>query len=49
MTAINEKRTVRVLHLRTERDRWQKAHRHHLKDNVYRLLQTPICEDRQGT
>ena len=25
-------------HLRTERETWQKAHRHHLKDNVYGTL-----------
>ena len=40
--------TVRLLHPEAERGRWTKAHRHHLKDNVYRLMQTATRQDRQG-
>ena len=39
--------TVRVLHLKNGKKEVGKTHRHHLKDNVYRLLQTLTRQDRR--
>ena len=39
--------TVRVPHLKKWQEGGGKKHRHDLKDNVYRLLQTPVRQDRR--